>query len=251
MRAGIKLSIALVAFLLAVGLGACGGDDDSGSTSATTDPAAQSEQGGGDSTKSDAPTGDAAGSGSASGKRQESPEGEDENSAGAGSEDFVPRQHEDSGGGSDQYVVRGGDNSVQEFGAEADEAERDAAATALHNFLDARAQGAWDAACSYLSSEVRESLEMFVEKAQEAAEREGKSAPVGSGCGAILAGLTNRAALPELRKEAAEVDVRSLRVEGDRAFVIYTDAKGTVIAIPVVKEDGDWKVGSLAGAPIA
>lgn len=253
MTAASKLSIALVAVLLAFGLAACGGDDDSGST-ATTDAVAQ---GGGPAQRDDGgggagtPSGDAAGPGSASGKGSDGGGGDESgDSDGIRSKDFVPRQHDDSGGGSAQYIEPGGDNSVQEFGSEADEAERDAAAAAVHNFLDARAQEAWDVACSYLSSSVQKSLEMFVVKAQEAAEEQGKSIPQDTSCPTIFAGLTNKAALPEMRKEAAEADVRSLRVEGDSAFVIYTDAKGTVIAMPVVKEDGDWKVGSLAGTPI-
>ncbi len=258
MSAGSKLSVALVAILLAVGLAACGGDDDSGSTGSTTDTAVQNGQGTGQGddggAEGDTPAEDTASSGSApasgGGDDSDSAAGEDDAVDRIESKDFVPRQREDSGGGSDQYVVKGGDNSVQEFGDEADEAERDAAATAVHNFLDARAQEAWDAACSYLASSVQDSLETLAVKAQEAAEKQGKSIPQGTGCPTILARLTNKAVLPELRKEAAEVDVRSLRVEGDRAFVIYTDGKGTVIAIPVVKEDDDWKVSSLAGTPI-
>jgi hypothetical protein len=254
MTTGSKLSIALIAALLSLGLAACGGGDDSGST-ATTDAATLDRQGGdqaGDeASQADAANGDASGSGSASAENEGSDESdEDADGSSAGSEDFVPRQHEDSGGGSDQYVVRGGDNSVQEFGTEADAAEREAAAAAVHNFLDARAQEAWGAACSYISSEVRESLETFATKARQAAENQGKSVPEETGCETILAALTNPAVLPELRKEAAAADVRSLRVEGDRAFVLYTDAKDAVVAIPVVKEDGDWKVGSLAGTPI-
>jgi hypothetical protein len=248
MTAASKLSIALVAVLLAIGLPACGGDDDSGS-SGTTDAAAQNGQGAtGEDAEADAPPGDPAGSDTASGEDED---GGSEDSEAGGSEEFVPRQHDDSGGGSDQYVVKGGDNSVQEFGTEADEAERDAAAAAVHNFLDARVQEAWEAACSYVSTEVRDSLETFAAKAREAAEKEGKPVPEGTGCSTILAGLTNPAVLSELRKEAAAADVRSLRVEGDRGFVIYTGLENTVIAIPVVKEDDDWKVGSLAGTPIA
>jgi hypothetical protein len=255
MSAGSKLSMALVAVLLAIGLAACGGDDDSDTTATTDAAAAQNRQGeGGDDGNAkgdDASNGDAAESGPASSEG----EGSDGGGEGRGgdaiqSKDFVPRQYDDSGGGSDPYVVQGGDNSVQEFGTEADETERNATATVLHNFLDARAQEAWDAACSYLSGDVRQSLEMFAEKAKEAAEKQGESIPQDTSCPTILAGLTNKTALPELRKEAAEVDVRSFRAEGDRGFVIYTVGGGVVMAISVVKEDGDWKVGSLAGTPI-
>jgi hypothetical protein len=252
MSAGSKLSILLVAVLLAFGLAACGGDDDSASTAtdsgATDRPdASQDDRGQGGAQSGGEDSGSASGDGEDGGGSEGA---ENDASDRVESKDFVPRPHADSGGGSQKYVTPGGDNSVQEFGAEAGETDRDAAATAVHNFLDARAQEAWAAACSYLSSEVRKSLETFAVQAREAAEQQDKSTPQDTGCPTILAELTNKAALPELRKEAAEADVRSLRVEGDRAFIIYTNGEGTAIAIPVVKEDGDWRVGSLAGTPI-
>jgi len=242
MSAGSKLSVALVAALLAFGLVACGGDDDSGSTA--TDAASQGQAQNGED-RGQAPAGDEGGRepGSDAG-------GGVEDDGRGSSDDFVPEEHDDSGGGSAQYRVKGGDNSVQEFGAEADEAERDDAATALHNFLDARAQETWEAACSYLSSDVRESLESFAVKAREAAAKQDSAERFdATSCASILRRLTNRAALPELRKEAALADVGSLRIGGDRAFVIYTGLGGTIMAIPVVNEDG-WKVASLAGTPL-
>ena len=250
MNAGSKLSIALAAALLAFGLVACGGDDDSGSTAtdAALQDRVQEEKGDDDGSQAGATT---------TGAREEGNSGSggdagDGGSSEGSSDDFVPRQHDDSGGGATQYRVKGGDNSVQEFGAEAEDTERDAAARALHNFLDARAEEAWEAACSYLSTEVRESLESFAAKAQEAAAKQGKAEQVGdTSCASILGRLTNRAALPELRKEAAQADVGSLRIEGDRAFLIYTGLSGTVIAIPVVNEDGSWKVAGLAGTPLS
>ena len=71
---------------------------------------------------------------------------------------FAPKHHTDSGGGSKQVEVKGGDNSVQEFGGEADTSELDKAATALHNFLDARVESNWAATCTYMSKAVIESV---------------------------------------------------------------------------------------------
>ncbi|HEX8689959.1 MAG TPA: hypothetical protein VF729_06935, partial [Solirubrobacterales bacterium] len=222
MSAASKLTIALLAALLSFGLVACGGDDDPDTTAADAVSQAPGQGGksddrGGQNDTTGAGGKDDSGSAGAGGDDKSDDPGE----GGAGSsEDFVPKPHEDSGGGATQYRVKGGDNSVQEFGAEAEDAERDAAARALHNFLDARAQEAWDAACSYLSTEVRESLEDFAVKAQEGAAKQGKAEQFeGTGCASILGRLTNRAALPELRREAAQADVGSLRTEGDRAFV--------------------------------
>lgn len=259
MSAGSKLLIALVAAFLAFGLVACGGDDESGSTGA--DGASQDQAQNGTSGEADRQAGTTTegedggrepGSGGGSGSDDSGDGGSGGSDGAEGSDDFVPRQHDDSGGGSGQYTVKGGDNSVQEFGTEADDAERNAAARALHNFLDARGQEAWEAACSYLSTEVRESLEMFAAKAQEAAAKAGKAEQFeATGCASILGRLTNRAALPELRKEAEQADVGSLRIEGDQAFVIYTGISGTVLAMPVANESGSWKVASLAGTPLS
>lgn len=253
MNAGSKLLVALLAALLAFGLVACGGDEGSGSGASNAASQEQGQSGksdGGGSQTGTATTGAGGEGGPDSGGGSGDSDDSGGGSGGAGSS-FVPRRHEDSGGGATQYRVEGGDNSVQEFGAEAEDSEREAAAQALHNFLDARAQEAWGAACSYLSGDVRESLEDFAVKAQKAAAEEGKAEQSDTGCAGILGRVISRAALPELRKEAAEADVGSLRIEGDRAFLIYSGAGGTTIAIPVVNEDGGWKVASLAGTPLS
>jgi hypothetical protein len=229
------LAAAVAALLIAAGLTACGGGDGSSSTAAEAGGSAQaesessgaSEKGGGDAGK--------AGSGDSEGKSAGS------GSGGGSASDFVPKQHEDSGGGSEQFKVKGGDNSVQEFGEEADTSERDAAATALHNFLDARAEGNWAAACEYMSKNMIESVEKLAARATEIDD---------TSCGGILEGLTNPAAKASMKAEAEQADIGSLRIEGERAFVIYTGAEGTIFAMPMANEGGTWKVASLAGTPL-
>jgi len=217
-RGSRRLIVALVAALLAAGLVACGGSD----SSTTTEADGQGQAGG----KESKPAGEAS---------KQADAKNDDSSA------IVPKQHKDSGGGSAQFKVAGGDNSVQEFGDEADASERDAAAVALHNFLDARADGNWTAACSYMSKSMVESLE---ELSSQAGQSEGTS------CGAILEKLTNPAASQSLKAEAAQANVGSLRTEGERAFVIYTGIGDTIIAMPMADEEGAWKVASLAGTPL-
>jgi hypothetical protein len=231
------LAAAVAALLIAAGLAACGGDDGSSSTAAEAGGSAQAEsKSSGASKKGD---GKSDGDGKA-------PSGEGEGkSAGSGSgagsaSDFVPKQHTDSGGGSRQFKVKGGDNSVQEFGDEAEGSEFDEAAVALHNFLDARAEGNWDAACDYMSKSI---IKSFEELAARAKEVEATS------CGEILEQLTNPAAKASMKAEAEKADVGSLRTEGDRAFVVYT-VEGTIFAMPMANEGGTWKVASLAGTPL-
>ena len=232
MREGAKtLVAACVALLLAMGLVACGGDS-SDSTATKADSQGQAS----------APRGDTTQSG---GESKSGPGGQEEadsdSSNAPDASDFVPKQHNDSGGGSGQVKVKGGDNSVQEFGEEADTSELDAAAAALHNFLDARAEGNWAAACGYMSKDMIESFEKLASQSKEGGD---------TSCAALLEKLVNPAAKSAMKAEAEKADVRSLRTEGERAFVIYTGTKGTILAMPMASEDGEWKVASLAGTPL-
>lgn len=154
---------------------------------------------------------------------------------------FVPRPHEDSGGGSKQFRVEGGDNSIQSFGAETGGKEFKRAAVAFHNFFDARAEGQWAAACSYLSSGIVTSLRNY------ASEAKGADGP---NCASAVELATDPAAMRALRVEAKRVDVASLRVEGNRAYLLYRDAYDDPFAIAMVREKGAWKVGAQGGYPL-
>lgn len=146
-----------------------------------------------------------------------------------------------SGGGSSQYRVPGGDNSVQEFGEESDETELEEAATALHGYLVARADEDWAAACANLAETVEEQLRALAKRSKEL---EGK------GCAAILGALTPKLP-PAVRRESTIVDAGSLRLEGEQAFLIYKGVEDKTYTVLMVPEDGDWKVGSLAATPLS
>jgi hypothetical protein len=223
---------ALAVLVLVIGLVGCGGGDGEGSSS--TSPAADQARSEGRSEPS--------GSKQSGAKDGEGGEGGAEGSsrkseAGA----FTPKQHSDSGGGSKQFVQKGGDNSIQEFGEEAGQEDFGAAAIALHNFLDARAEGNWGAACQYMSKGIVESFEKLAAQAKQVEEMT---------CAGILGALTNPAAKGAMKAEAEAADVGSLRTDGDRAFIIYRGAEKTIFAMPVIDEGGAWKVASLAGTPL-
>jgi hypothetical protein len=226
-RLGGKLSALTIAVLLALFLVACGGDDDD---SAATDPTgvAQSQDG------------DSSGGGDEEGKRKSGEDSSGSGGEGAGSDGSGARKHDDSGGGSAQFKTRGGDNSVQEFGEEASEPEFDQAAEAVHGFFDARVRGDWKAACSYLASDVTESLKQLTGNSKELADAD---------CATTLETISEGAPQAAF-VAAAEADVGSLRIEGDQAFVIYRGAKDAILAMPMKEEDGTWKVASLAGTPL-
>jgi hypothetical protein len=231
-RGGSKTFAALVALLLLAGLAGCGG---SGSDST----AAQAGTGPGESTASDSASKQNGSKGGGEGKSGSS--GEQQTPDPGDASEFKPKHHSDSGGGAEQFKVKGGDNSVQEFGEEADTSEFEVAATALHNFLDARAEGNWAAACRYLSQSTIESFEQLASQSKQ----EG-----GASCGATLAAITNPAAKASLKAEAEKADIGSLRTEGGQAFLIYTGTEGTILAIPMANEAGTWKVAGLAGTPL-
>jgi hypothetical protein len=226
------LLVALAALLIAVGLAACGGGDSSSSTTTGAD------QGQAESKSSqEAPTQSGANSDKRKGSDSEAKSG----SSGPSASDFTPKPHSDSGGGSAPYKTKGGDSSVQEFGEEADTSEFDAAATALHNFLDARAEGNWAATCNYISKTIIESVEKLAAKAKQLEDKS---------CGGILEKLTNPAAMPAMKAEAEQADIRSMRTEGEQAFVLYTGPHATIFSMPMANEGGTWKVASLSGYPL-
>ncbi len=235
MRGGPKTLtvVALVALLIAVGLAACGGGDSSSSTTteasqAQTETKSRPEASKQDTAKSDEGKSGSGGEGQAAGSSPSA-------------SDFTPKPHHDSGGGSASYKTKGGDNSVQEFGEEAGSSEFTAAAAALHNFLDARAEGNWAATCNYVSKTITESLEKLAAQAKQLKDKS---------CAALLKALTNPAAKSALKVEAEQANVRSLRTEGERAFVLYTGPHGAILTMSMANEGGDWKVSSLAGTPL-
>lgn len=152
-----------------------------------------------------------------------------------------PSKHHDSGGGAAQFRVEGGDNSIQDFGSEGGSSERDRAAAVLHAFLDAQAEASWAKACFYLSAELVASIEEFAHQ---------YGPKPGASCGDVLAKLSEKAT-PAMLREVAEVDVASLRIEGEKAFLIYTAKDGSVNAIPMYYEEGVWKVAGVTGSPLS
>ena len=216
MREGKRLIAALSAVVLAIGLLAACGDSDSAST------AGQGEQ-----------TGNATNQfGEPPGTRPE------EETA------FTPSDPADvetplkvSGGGSEQFLVKGGDNSIAEFGEEAGEDELEEVAEIVHSFYVDRASGNWSGACSYMAKSLQEQLQQLASKSEV------------RGCAPFLEAFTTKQ--PDaVWKELTTVDAASLRHDDEQAFLIYRGVKGAVYAMPLQEEDGEWKVGGLSATPI-
>jgi hypothetical protein len=136
-------------------------------------------------------------------------------------------------------TVKGGDNSVQEYGVEADESERTEAAIALQGYLNARAQEDWSTACSLLAKKPMEQLERL----QSAAAKQGKEL---NGCAATMALLREGEA--QSLEQAQITEVLSFRGEGDisgnPSYLIFTGPPGqTLFSMPMYLQGGAWKVG--------
>lgn len=205
-RAPKPLLASLVAALFALGLVACGGDGDS------TAPATATTQ---ETSGSELPEG-----GSEAGEGSSGAE-----AGGDGAEEA-----------SAEFRTPGGDNSIQNYGEEADEAELEAATEVLEAFLTARAASDWAGQCQYLGAVAVKPLERLAEQSPQLK---------GKDCAAILKTLS--ASLPApTRANTLTEGVASLRVEGDRAFALYHGPKGVDYFVSMVKENGEWKVGALA-----
>jgi hypothetical protein len=230
-REGTRLTAALiVAALVAVLLAACGDSSDSGSDSASG--------GGGDEMKATSvewgkQQGRSSQDGGADG-------GSEDEEAGGGSSDKpdpadVTTPLRVSGGGSGQFIVKGGDNSIQEFGEEGEESELQETAETVHAFYVARASGDWSGACSYMSESLREQLEQLASKSSV------------KGCAPFLEAFTSK--LPDsVWREISTIDAASLRHDGEQAFLIYRGAKNEVYAMPMNNEDGEWRVAALSAS---
>jgi hypothetical protein len=212
----------VAAALIAIGLAACGGDD-SQATETTTSAQPPSQQIGSNDRAEPQPSSNGAGK---------------SKSRGDGTESSDSSGSSDSGGGAAAFRVPGGDNSIQDFGEEADESERDQAAVALQGYLGARAAEDWPTACSYLPSAGRRNLEQLAAKS-------GKF----TGCPQIIAALSGGQS-EEMKATLLAIDVGSFRLEGDRAYILYHGAEEADYFMPMVKEDGEWKVGGLAPSPL-
>jgi hypothetical protein len=250
-RVRIRQLAALCAVLLvAASLAACGGGSDSTSTTAETATTSTTQDAAGAGATGKGGGAKAGGKSEAEGKANEDEKGSaGEKESGHGDDssfvrhvNFTPPPLEVSGGGSEQFIQKNGDNSIQEYGDEGGESELQEVAETVYDFFVARGHGEWEKACGYLTKSSVESLEQLIAQSPELK---------GGGCAVALKSFTQP--LPpsrsrQINKMVSTIDAASFRHEGEQGFLIYYGAPGkTVYAMPMNNEDGEWKVGSLAG----
>lgn len=231
-----KALAAVAASVLLVAPSGCGSIDKSSSAAGSTQGAAATPSTG----SPGAPTGPDLHESVKRVQKERQRRADEETASSGQAEPALAPSHHDSGGGAAQFRAPG-DNSIQESGGEASASERKRAAASLHGYLDSHAAGRWAAACHYLSATLVVGLERVGAMSQ--------SAQGSTGCPKALAALS-RGLQPRVLREGAQADVGSLRVNGDRGFVLYHGARGKDYAMPMVEEGGEWKVAALAGAPL-
>jgi hypothetical protein len=217
------------AVLAAAFLTACGGSDSS--TSTATSSAGNGSAGIGNGAKQ---------AGSGSGQDRDSQQRQNGGGGNEGSGGSVATPLKVSGGGSEQFRSKGGDNSIQDYGEEAGAAELEEAAESVHGFYVSRAEEDWAKACTYLAKSMVQQLEQLGGQSPQ---------PKGEGCGATLEAFT-RPLPASVRRESTVVDAVSLRDDGERAFLIYYGEGHTPYAMPLTQEGGAWKLTLLSATPL-
>lgn len=142
--------------------------------------------------------------------------------------------------GNASFRVPGGDNSVQEYGEEGSDPERDLVAATAQSYMDARADGDWEKACAYLADSTVEPLR---DLASQGAQQKSQDCPE------IFEALTKGSSASD-RASTIETEVGSFRFEGDRGFALFHGTDGMDYVLPFVKEDGEWKVAAIAESPL-
>jgi len=231
--AALFVAIAVVAALT---LAACGSSDSS--STATVEDSGQGQDG----SSSGGSEEHSGGQGNGGHGREDSGNGQGRSTgSGEGRRHAPVAPLEVSGGGSAQFHVKGGDNSVQDYGEEAADSELRQAAESTHAFFVASVRGEWAPACGLLAADEQKSLQSAAAQSPQLR---------GKGCAAALAAFT-RPVSGSLAREITTVDAASLRHEGEQGFLIYVGAPdNTVYAMPLRLEGSVWKLGGISGVAL-
>jgi hypothetical protein len=139
----------------------------------------------------------------------------------------LPAAEEDQGGG---------EKSIEEYGSEAGGSDRGSILGSFTGYLSAIAEDDPATACSYLSVRVQESLGRFVGKGESSLK-----------CAQILPKLLAPTAAA-ITREQASGKVTTVRVKGDRAFVVFRAPGAKLYMLGLAREGGEWKATTVAAS---
>lgn len=135
-----------------------------------------------------------------------------------------------------QFLVRGGDNSVQTFGREATKAEREQASEVIQAWMKARAAQDWAKDCSYFSRQYTRLL--VAEDAAKVSNGKVKNCPQ------ALAYFGHEASGSYKNNLSGPID--SLRVSEGLGYAQYHGNDGHDWVISMNRENGKWLVAIAA-----
>jgi hypothetical protein len=131
----------------------------------------------------------------------------------------------------------GGEKSIDSLDSEGGKAERTAVTSAFRGYLGALASRDFAAVCANLASPVRASV------AQLAARSSNEP------CSITLPRLLAPTAAAVARSQA-NGRVTRVRINGDRAFVVFQAPGAELYQLPLVREGGDWTAALLAASTL-
>jgi hypothetical protein len=141
-------------------------------------------------------------------------------------------QQREGGDGKETAPLRGGEASIEDFGDEAAGSQRGEILTNFETYMNAVGDEDSATACSYLAARVRGSVEQLGGKGK------------GPGCARLLPALFAPTAAAIFRRQA-EGRITKVRVEGDRAFVIFHAPGAKLFQMTMVREGGQWKMATV------
>jgi hypothetical protein len=157
-------------------------------------------------------------------------------SAGSTSGSSATTSDSSSGGGepSAEFAGKGKNGELATVGKEASVDEREAASQVLEESLTAREEGDWAGQCETLYAQVVEQI-----------VKTGSVLGAGKDCAAALE-LQAKPTPASARVNTMSGPIAALRViEGERGFAFWHGTGGADYVIPMLKENGEWKVASL------
>lgn len=146
----------------------------------------------------------------------------------------APENTESNGSASEpstEFLSNGKNGQLARIGKESSAAEREAASLALEKSLDARAAGDWETQCETLAASVVEQLEQPASTltpettCAKGLEEQAQSLP------------------PFARANTMNGPIDAFRInQGINGFAFYHGTRGRDFVIPLIKQDGGWKV---------
>lgn len=129
------------------------------------------------------------------------------------------------------------DESIESYGDIASSAEEKEIVPALRAFMEAKADGRYQRACSLSIAYIRNQLDQIAERAKPGT-LERKGCP--GGLEAMVEPLAH-----ELLVQATQIDVALIKVDGGEAFVVYSTPGVRSEIMYLKREGGEWKVGKV------